>query len=135
MKFQILTSLLLASSLRSADGVAIRLPGANNAIPANTLPSDHLSFKLEDNPAFTEEVDEYFSLAYRCANGGKTAVLEAPCSQDSVKLYFAIDGDSFCTERRPGNGGLRLLQYKSDEEAIADGVRLAEGMTRKHDVS
>ena len=129
MRFPTLTTLLLAVGLPSAAGVAIRLPGMNNAIQAPTLPSEHLSFHIED---LKNNVDGYFDLAYRCDKGGKTFVLEAPCSQDGIKLYIAIDGDSFCSETRPGNGGLRLLQYDSDEDAMADAVRLASGMTRKH---
>ncbi len=36
--------------------------------------------------------------------------------------------------RRPANGGLRLLNYPSDEACIADGQRLAGLMTHKHDL-
>ncbi|TCD57656.1 glutamate dehydrogenase [Synechococcus sp. BS56D] len=35
---------------------------------------------------------------------------------------------------RPANGGLRLLNYPSDEACIADGERLAGLMTHKHDL-
>ena len=35
---------------------------------------------------------------------------------------------------RPGNGGIRLLKYKSSTAAIEDSVRLATGMTKKHDM-
>ena len=35
---------------------------------------------------------------------------------------------------RPANGGLRLLNYSSDEACIADGHRLASLMTHKHDL-
>jgi len=34
----------------------------------------------------------------------------------------------------PGNGGIRLLNYKNSQQAIEDAVRLAKGMTRKHDM-
>ena len=33
-----------------------------------------------------------------------------------------------------GNGGIRLLNYKNAQQAIEDAVRLAKGMTRKHDM-
>ena len=61
-------------------------------------------------------------------------VLEAPVGQDGVKLYIAIDSDSFQQQERPGNGGIRLLNYESKQHAIDDAVRLAKGMTRKHDM-
>ena len=35
---------------------------------------------------------------------------------------------------KPANGGLRLLNYSSDEACIADGHRLASLMTHKHDL-
>ena len=35
---------------------------------------------------------------------------------------------------KPANGGLRLLNYASDEACIADGHRLASLMTHKHDL-
>ena len=37
-------------------------------------------------------------------------------------------------DSRPANGGLRLLNYPSDEACIADGQRLAGLMTHKHDL-
>jgi hypothetical protein len=61
-------------------------------------------------------------------------VLEAPVSQEGVRLYLAIDSDSFGNIERPGNGGIRLLNYESTQLAIDDAVRLAKGMTRKHDM-
>ena len=61
-------------------------------------------------------------------------VLEAPVNQDGVKLYIAIDSDSYGHVDRPGNGGIRLLNYESTTDAIDDAVRLAKGMTRKHDM-
>ncbi|MGF1465003.1 MAG: Glu/Leu/Phe/Val dehydrogenase dimerization domain-containing protein [Sandaracinaceae bacterium] len=36
------------------------------------------------------------------------------------------------TPERPANGGLRLLPYADDQEALADGRTLAERMTLKH---
>lgn len=59
-------------------------------------------------------------------------IFQAPVRQEGVKLYVATDGE-FCT-KRPGNGGIRLLNYDSDNDAINDAVRLAEGMTKKHDM-
>ena len=47
---------------------------------------------------------------------------------------WSIDSDSFNGKVRPGNGGIRLLNYRSPEDAIDDAVRLAKGMTRKHDM-
>eukprot|EP00588_Corethron_pennatum_P011954 CAMPEP_0194272596 /NCGR_PEP_ID=MMETSP0169-20130528/6123_1 /TAXON_ID=218684 /ORGANISM="Corethron pennatum, Strain L29A3" /LENGTH=834 /DNA_ID=CAMNT_0039015301 /DNA_START=56 /DNA_END=2560 /DNA_ORIENTATION=- len=59
-------------------------------------------------------------------------VYQAPVRQDGVRLYIATDGES--SPDRPGNGGLRLLDYESEGAAVDDAVRLAEGMTRKHDM-
>ena len=49
-------------------------------------------------------------------------------------MYIGIDSDSYGHTSRPGNGGIRLLNYNTPECAIADAVRLAKGMTRKHDM-
>jgi len=69
-------------------------------------------------------------------NPGKrgATVLEAPVDQEGVNLYIAIDSESFGHVERPGNGGIRLLNYQSTMHAIDDAVRLAKGMTRKHDM-
>ena len=61
-------------------------------------------------------------------------VIEAPVQQDGVKLYIAIDSYSFQNGERPENGGIHLLDYQSREVAIDDAVRLAKGMTKKHDI-
>ena len=61
-------------------------------------------------------------------------VIEADAKQDGVNLYIALDSDSYGHTSRPGNGGIRLLNYKTDQCAIDDAVRLAKGMTRKHDM-
>ena len=61
-------------------------------------------------------------------------VLEAPVDQAGITLYIAIDSDSYGHIERPGNGGIRLLNYESTKHAIDDAVRLAKGMTRKHDM-
>jgi glutamate dehydrogenase/leucine dehydrogenase len=62
--------------------------------------------------------------------GSKTVVFEVPVKQEGVKMFIANDGD--LQTDRPGNGGMRLMSYESQEAAIEDAVRLAEGMTRKH---
>lgn len=61
-------------------------------------------------------------------------VLKAPVDQEGVELYIAIDSESYGHVKRPGNGGIRLLNYESKKDAIDDAVRLAKGMTRKHDM-
>lgn len=61
-------------------------------------------------------------------------VVETPSDQEGVNVYIALDSDSYCHTNRPGNGGIRLLQYDSTQCAIDDAVRLAKGMTRKHDM-
>jgi len=61
-------------------------------------------------------------------------VVEADVGQDGVSMYIALDSDSYGHILRPGNGGIRLLNYDSTESAIDDAVRLAKGMTRKHDM-
>lgn len=49
-------------------------------------------------------------------------------------MYIGLDSDSYGHTSRPGNGGIRLLNYDTSEDAIDDAVRLAKGMTRKHDM-
>ncbi len=61
-------------------------------------------------------------------------VVETPADQEGVNVYIALDSDSYGHTNRPGNGGIRLLQYDSTQCAIDDAVRLAKGMTRKHDM-
>jgi glycine/D-amino acid oxidase-like deaminating enzyme/glutamate dehydrogenase/leucine dehydrogenase len=63
-------------------------------------------------------------------DGSQTVVFEVPVRQEGIKMYIAIDGA--LQNRKPGNGGMRLLSYESEQHAIEDAVRLAEGMTRKH---
>jgi len=104
----------------SSVGVTALRPG----ITSLGKPSTRLSFNTA-----SDVVDDFF----RVVREDKSAtVLEAPVRQDGVKLFIAIDGDSFDVGR-PGNGGIRLLHYPTDNHAIDDAVRLAEGMTRKHD--
>lgn len=64
-------------------------------------------------------------------DGSKTVVYEVPVRQDGVQLFIANDGP--LQSKRPGNGGMRMLSYEDENLAINDAVRLAEGMTRKHD--
>lgn len=59
----------------------------------------------------------------------ETTVLEFD-SQPGTRLYIANHGP--LRTDRPGNGGMRLFSYKSQDDAVADCIRLAEGMTRKH---
>lgn len=61
-------------------------------------------------------------------------VIEVDVEQDGVSMYIGIDTDSYGHTSRPGNGGIRLLNYDTADCAIADAVRLAKGMTRKHDM-
>lgn len=63
-------------------------------------------------------------------DGSQTVVFEVPVRQEGIKMYIANDGA--LQNHRPGNGGMRLLSYESEQHAIEDAVRLAEGMTRKH---
>jgi len=72
-------------------------------------------------------LDEHFEISQM---GGVT-IYEAPIRQEGVKLFIANDGPLQLD--RPGNGGMRMLKYEDEDSAVADAVRLAEGMTRKHD--
>lgn len=80
-------------------------------------------------PDITNAVKEFFSVV---GSTRDAKVFEAPVRQEGIKLYIATDGDF--DHERPGNGGIRLLDYQSDGHAIDDAIRLAEGMTRKHDM-
>lgn len=75
-------------------------------------------------------VNEFFGDVVGSIRDAK--VFEAPVTQEGIKLYIATDGE-FCN-KRPGNGGIRLLDYQTEDHAIDDAIRLAEGMTRKHDM-
>lgn len=61
--------------------------------------------------------------------GSETTVLEFQ-SQEGTRLFIGNHGP--LRTDRPGNGGMRLHSYDTHDEAVADCVRLAEGMTRKH---
>ena len=80
-------------------------------------------------PDITNAVNEFFNVV---GSVRSAKVFEAPVRQDGIKLYIATDGDF--DHERPGNGGIRLLDYQTDGHAIDDAIRLAEGMTRKHDM-
>ncbi len=80
-------------------------------------------------PDVNTAVNEFFDVV-KSVRSAK--VFEAPVRQEGIKLYIATDGDF--DHERPGNGGIRLLDYQSDTDAIDDAIRLAEGMTRKHDM-
>lgn len=60
----------------------------------------------------------------------KVAVLAEHISEHLSIFIVAEKTDA----ERPANGGLRLLNYSSDEICVADGKRLAELMTHKHDL-
>ena len=80
-------------------------------------------------PDISQAVNEFFNVV---GSVRSAKVFEAPVRQDGIKLYIATDGDF--DHQRPGNGGIRLLDYLTEKDAIDDAVRLAEGMTRKHDM-
>ena len=63
-------------------------------------------------------------------SNSNTVVFEFPVRQEGVQLFIANDGK--LEKSRPGNGGMRLLNYETEREAIDDAIRLAEGMTHKH---
>ncbi|KAL3775186.1 hypothetical protein ACHAWO_003802 [Cyclotella atomus] len=91
---------------------------SSNASPLASFPSLGDVFKIVKEPCD------------KCS----AVVIEADVGQDGVSMYIGIDSDSYGHTSRPGNGGIRLLNYKTTECAIADAVRLAKGMTRKHDM-
>lgn len=76
---------------------------------------------------------DFFKIVETATRRG-TTVLEAPVHQDGVNMYIAIDHESYQGTARPGNGGIRLCEYQTITTAIDDAVRLAQGMTRKHDM-
>jgi glycine/D-amino acid oxidase-like deaminating enzyme len=103
---------------------------ANQA--SSTTPLDFQPQSSSSNPRKTATIPLEFQIHdHEYENhGSRTTVFEVPIRQEGVKLYIANDGDLQNT--RPGNGGMRLLSYESEQHAIEDAVRLAEGMTRKH---
>lgn len=80
-------------------------------------------------PDITQAVNDFFNVVGTVRSA---KVFEAPVRQDGIRLYIATDGDF--DHERPGNGGIRLLDYQTETQAIDDAIRLAEGMTRKHDM-
>ena len=114
-------ALILSSSLL----VDALVPHPSASKPATRFSKGRLSFSPDND----EDIQKFFTIV---REGESATVLEAPVRQEGLKLYIAIDSDSFHPDR-PGNGGIRLLHYPSDDHAIDDAIRLAEGMTRKHD--
>uniref|UniRef100_A0A7S1BGW0 Glutamate/phenylalanine/leucine/valine/L-tryptophan dehydrogenase C-terminal domain-containing protein n=1 Tax=Corethron hystrix TaxID=216773 RepID=A0A7S1BGW0_9STRA len=100
-----------------------------------TTRNNIFAFQSKQAPTVTAPLskNDFFTIIEDPKKRGAT-VLEAPVEQEGVKLYIAIDSASFQNKDRPGNGGIRLLSYQSKEHAIDDAVRLAKGMTRKHDM-
>mmetsp|Transcript_12135 Transcript_12135/g.18734 ORF Transcript_12135/g.18734 Transcript_12135/m.18734 type:complete len:819 (+) Transcript_12135:148-2604(+) len=84
-------------------------------------------------PSFPE-LGDAFKIVKEPDSECSAIVVEADAKQDGVNLYIALDSDSYGHTSRPGNGGIRLLNYKTEQCAIDDAVRLAKGMTRKHDM-
>mmetsp|Transcript_8870 Transcript_8870/g.12632 ORF Transcript_8870/g.12632 Transcript_8870/m.12632 type:complete len:817 (-) Transcript_8870:286-2736(-) len=115
--------------LFTANALLLMLPSVSSMVSTN-IPRVNGFGTQNGMPFFMKD---YFKLIESPNKRGAT-VLEAPVSQDGVNLYIAIDFDSFKNQERPGNGGIRLLNYKSTQDAIDDAVRLAKGMTRKHDM-
>ena len=123
-------------------GVALILSSSSTTMPSSSFfvealvphtsiskPTRFSSGRLNFAPDNDEEIQKFFTIV---REGESATVLEAPVRQNGLKLYIAIDSDSFHPDR-PGNGGIRLLHYPSEDHAIDDAIRLAEGMTRKHD--
>jgi len=109
------------SAVLSSQNVAVQ---GLSTITSPTLP---VATHLHDlGPA----VRDFFGDAVHSVRAAR--VFQAPVRQDGVTLFIATDGEF--RRDRPGNGGIRLLDYSSDADAVADAVRLAEGMTRKHDM-
>ncbi|KAL3787355.1 hypothetical protein HJC23_004380 [Cyclotella cryptica] len=90
-------------------------------------------FTVSPLPAFPN-LGDVFKIVKEPCEKCSAVVVEAKVEQEGVSMYIGIDSDSYGHTNRPGNGGIRLLNYKTRESAIADAVRLAKGMTRKHDM-
>jgi len=133
MKFLTFSSLFLAIHLSPA---ASFTPGAPKG---HTHPKPHSN--THSNPTIpslsllmTESNKSKFKIVKHPTSDCQAVVLEANVAQDGVNLYIGIDSSSYGHVSRPGNGGIRLLHYASPRDAIEDAVRLAKGMTRKHDM-
>jgi leucine dehydrogenase len=85
---------------------------------------------LPDFPALGDS----FKIVKEPCSECSAVVVEARVDQPGVSCYIAIDSESYAHKNRPGNGGIRLLNYETKQCAIDDAVRLAKGMTRKHDM-
>ncbi|EED86810.1 hypothetical protein THAPSDRAFT_269985 [Thalassiosira pseudonana CCMP1335] len=99
------------------------------------LPSAHSFSSIASTlAAFPQLSNDAFKIVKEPCKDCSAVVLEADVDQEGVNLYIALDSDSYGHISRPGNGGIRLLNYETEKEAIDDAVRLAKGMTRKHDM-
>ena len=112
------------SAIRSAIVFGVLIVSSVNGLSSFARKPPTASF-----PDINQAVHEFFHLVESVRSA---KVFEAPVRQEGITLYIATDGDF--DHERPGNGGIRLLDYQSDKDAIDDAVRLAEGMTRKHDM-
>ena len=124
--YAILLGTIISSSVYGLSTISQPLRGLVNTKGLNTdtnLNTDSSKFDI------SHAVNDFFNVV---SSVRSAKVFEAPVTQDGIKLYIAINGE-FCINR-PGNGGIRLLDYQSDDHAIDDAIRLAEGMTRKHDM-
>lgn len=101
--------------------LSLLLLGVSSTVALQTLIPKHTRFP------------DFFKIVETATRRG-TTVLEAPVDQDGVNMYIAIDHESYQGTSRPGNGGIRLCEYSTMDTAIDDAVRLAQGMTRKHDM-
>ena len=63
-------------------------------------------------PSFPTLGDAFTIVKQPCAECS-AVVVETPADQDGVSVYIALDSDSYGHTNRPGNGGIRLLNYKS----------------------
>lgn len=106
----------------------------------------HLLYRKEINFHFTvnfytasplasfPSLGDIFKIVKEPCDKCSAVVIEADSGQDGVSMYIGIDSDSYGHTSRPGNGGRRLLNYQTTDDAISDAIRLAKGMTRKHDM-
>lgn len=108
----------LTCTLVVASGLLVSSSEAFSSIASNAPPTTSTQY-----PDIREAVQDFFSVV---GTARDAKVFEAPVRQDGVKLYIATDGDF--DHSRPGNGGIRLLDYHSENDAIDDAIRLAEGM-------
>lgn len=129
MKFWLSSLSLLALSSLSPQSAR-----TNAFVPASQVAPKEKHLTIPGiSPDLIKDNGGHFTVVEYPSERG-TTVLEAPVSQDGVQMFIAFDTDSFCNTERPGNGGIRLLNYKSTKHAVDDAVRLAKGMTRKHDM-